>query len=273
MNQLSMFERLKSWKVSAFDRHKCLIQASWSFQGVSSVDQFANLPCPPSPYAFHLTLTVGGLGCCYAEEQAPLSDPTWIGQDARHIKTTNRYREVSLLDSVFGNFRAEPTYKVVIDGFPLDKSRMRAEIIADQVESCAKARGLIAPRVLMVGVVGKVMKAMHHRGMRVQAVDLSSDIIGQEVLEGVRVLGPKHTDALLAESDIALITGMAIVNNTLESLVKTCERAKTIAIVYGQTGSNFAPFYLENGVSCVISESFPLYTIPGCSDIRVFTHE
>ncbi len=270
MSDNSMFERLKLWNAATLGQKDCLVQASWTFQGVSSIDQFDQVPCPPSPYAFHLTLTGGGLGCCYSEDPAPLIEPAWVGQDARRIEPANRYQEVSLLDSVFGNFHLRPAHRFGIAGSPQDKSQLRAEIIAGQVELCAKRKGLVAPRIVMVGVVGKAMKAMHNRGMHVQGVDMNPEIIGQEIGGGVRVFGPEETASLIAESDIALITGMAVVNDTLGPLVRDCERAGSMVVVYGQTGANFAPFYLENGISCVVSESFPLYTIPGCSEIRVF---
>ena len=110
---------------------------------------------------------------------------------------------------------------------------------------------------------------MERRGMRVCGVDMSDDLIGQQS-GGSCIAAPDRTEELIAEADIALITGMAIVNDTMETLLMSCKKAGAVAIVYGQTGSNFAPFYLENGVDCVISEPFPLYTIPGRSEIRIF---
>ena len=96
---MSIFERLSDVGTDELPEEACLVQGSWVFQGASSIDSFDKITCPPNPYAFYLTLTAGGLGCCYSEQD--LSEqpaPAWIGADAA-ILLRSTFR-VSLLDAV-----------------------------------------------------------------------------------------------------------------------------------------------------------------------------
>lgn len=120
---MSIFERLSDVRTDEFPERDCLVQAAWMFQGASSIDSFEKVTCPPNRYVFYLTLTAGGLGCCYLEQElSALPDPAWVGRDARTIRTSSMAFRVSFLDAVFANFRREPEARILIEGSPHEKS-------------------------------------------------------------------------------------------------------------------------------------------------------
>lgn len=123
--------------------------------------------------------------------------------------------------------------------------------------------------MVMIGVVGKVMSAMCKRGMRVQGVDLNPTIVGN-VSGGAQVLDASHTAMASASSDIALVTGMTLPNSTLDRIVELCGASRVALVMYAQTGSYFGPFYRDWGMRAVISETFPIYTLPGLSEVRLY---
>ena len=151
---------------------------------------------------------------------------------------------------------------MVINGSPREKSTRRAEIIAAEIARVEDSANLRRVRVVMIGVVGKVMSAMCERGMRVQGVDLNPTIIGNDN-GGARVLDASHTAKAIASSDIALVTGMTLPNSTLDRIVELCGASRVTLVMYAQTGSYFGTFYRDWGMRAVISESFPIYALPG----------
>ena len=105
--------------------------------------------------------------------------------------------------------------------------------------------------------------------MRVQGIDLSPAIIGNDS-GGAEVLDASHTAKAIASSDIALVTGMTLANSTLDPIVELCGASGGPVVMYAQTGSYFGPFYRDWGIRAVVSESFPIYTLPGPSEVRVY---
>ena len=267
---MSIFQQLLDVNTDDLREEDCLVQASWVFQGASSIDCFDRITCPPNRYAFYLTLTASGVGCCYSEQELSAQpDPAWIGRDARTITASSTAFRVSLLDAVFANFRRTPDTRIFITGSPQEKSFQRAEIIAAEIGKVAGSANISRPRVVMIGVVGKVMHAMRDRGMHVQGIDLSPTIIGNDS-GGAAVLDGSYTAALIDRSDIALVTGMTIANSTLDRIVELCGASRVPIVMYAQTGSYFGPFYRDWGIHTVVSESFPIYTLPGPSEVRIY---
>jgi uncharacterized UPF0146 family protein len=267
---MSIFERLADIRTDDLPEEDCLVQAAWVFHGASSIDSFDKITCPPNRYAFYLTLTAGGLGCCYSEQDLSTQpSPEWIGRDARTIRAPSIAFRVSLLDAVFANFRREPEARIVISGSPREKSGQRAAIIAAEIARVAVSAKLPRRRVVMIGVVGKVMSALSERGMRVQGIDLNPAIVGKDS-GGAEVLDTSQTPKAIASSDIALVTGMTLANSTLDRIVDLCGASGVPVVMYAQTGSYFGPFYTDLGIRAVISESFPIYTLPGPSEVRVY---
>jgi hypothetical protein len=265
-----MLDRLEAVDTRSFLRSDCLIQGLWHFRGASSIDSFDYTSCPPTNYAFHLVLTGCSLGCCYTE--APVIDPpdsSWIGQDARSVTPITIPDRIALIDSILGHFKRPAQAVVRFNGTPQEKSDYRAKLIALEVDSLAREKGLHHATIVMLGVVGKVMTAMRDLGLRVQGIDLNTAVIGQDS-GGVTILDRSHTSALLAKADIALVSGMALLDASLDMITATCDLLQVPIVMYAQTGSNCGPFYVDWGIARVISESFPIYTLQGQSQIQIY---
>ena len=145
---------------------------------------------------------------------------------------------------------------------------MRAQVIANELHSLAQGLNLENARVLMVGVVGRVMSAMSELGLKVSGVDMDPEVVGK-ISGGIAVADSSMLSALIPASDIVLITGMTVANSSLDAILHQCSSLGVPVAVYAETGANFAPFYVKWGVASVVSESFPIYTIPGYSRIAV----
>ncbi len=69
------------------------------------------------------------------------------------------------------------------------------------------------PKIAMVGFQPRIVEALSHR-FQLRVTDLDSENIGKEKF-GTRIEGPERTQANLFWCDVALVTGTAIVNDTI----------------------------------------------------------
>lgn len=102
--------------------------------------------------------------------------------------------------------------------------------------------GLLDPQpaetVGMIGYFSPLVPRIVARGARVLVVELRADLVGEA--EGVRVtLDP----AELATCDKVLATGTLLLNDTLESMLQHCRRARQLALVGPSVGCPPDPLF------------------------------
>jgi hypothetical protein len=179
--------------------------------------------------------------------------------------------EIALLDSVAASTPSNPDLELWLAGPSPQKAQQRARIIASEVNRLAMLRVVQRPlRVCNVGLVSLLALELLSEGFDVIATDMQSDVVGKKLFDRVPVYHSDDTCRLVTESDIAVVTGMTLSTNTLRSILDAARASGTAVVMFAQTGAGFAPFYLANGVSSVISEPFPFYIFEGTTCIRVF---
>ena len=107
--------------------------------------------------------------------------------------------------------------------------------------------------------------------MLVTASDLDENIINKELC-GVNIAdGALHTDELVAEADLAIITGMTISNGSLPEIIKIAKENNTKIMIIAETGAGFGRAYCELfGVDIVVSEPYPFYIFNCYSEIKIY---
>jgi hypothetical protein len=212
-----------------------------------------------------------GQGCCYCHSGGEeLTPADLMGQDARKVHAPSRYTEIALLDAVFSAFPTTPMATFVLDGYAADKTVQRTNIVVREVlqQICGARR--VRPQVVNVGVVGNFVKALIESGVVVKATDLDMQLIGSSI-HGVEVESGDRTLPLVAESDVALITGMTLATNTLGNIIETARQSGTRLVMFAETGAHFAEVYCQRfGVDVVVSEPFPFYIFQGRSVVNVY---
>jgi hypothetical protein len=203
-------------------------------------------------------------GCCYYEPvlETPGVSESLIGLDAIDSALGVGAWRIAALDAVFAELCRQPDDMCVIDGSNITKARARADVVAREVERVLGAMALPSERparVVNVGVVGDFLSALNeHPEVEVFASDYYQQIVGR-TLRGVKVEHGSMTPRLVAEADVALVTGMTLANGTLDEILGVARKSDTAVVLFAQTGAHFAEVYCETGVTAVISEPLPFY--------------
>ena len=122
----------------------------------------------------------------------------------------------------------------------------------------------------MVGAVGNILSGLSTIPGEIKATDLDPALIGLK-LGGVLVEdGNTKTLELIAQSDIALITGMTLATRTLDGIIETAKANGTLMVMFNQTGSNFSQEFIRMGIHSVVSESYPFYMFSGSTIVRIY---
>ncbi len=229
---------------------------------------------------FHLRYMLAqtiGQGCSYYDpsmEEPGLSE-TFLGRNILEIATENRCLKVAMLDAAFCSMhRGTPSKQHVLDGNNVDKADQRAEIICEEILSWLKRQNRKKGRNLKianVGVVGNILSILNsHKDVELTASDYYAGIVGKSV-HGTYVEHGGKTPELIAEADLALVTGMTLANDTLDDILDTALESKTALAIFAETGAHFAQEYCRMGVEIVFSEPFPFYlSCPGRTQIDVY---
>ena len=206
-------------------------------------------------------------------------DPELVGEDARRILTEGLWRDegdrVAVVDSVMGHIARPPDERIVLDDRAHAKYVARTEIFADEAERVLRRRGAerlkrTPPRVLVVGASAGILAALAKRGLDVCATDLSEEVVGRR-LGGVTVLDGATANAeLVRQADLAIITGLALVNGTLPGLMRLAREHDTSTAIWAVTARNFGHYYTEHGVDSVISDPAPFLLLPGPAEMRIW---
>jgi len=206
----------------------------------------------------------------YPREQKPIvANPQWAGKDIRNfIKETNNYfLKVALLDvlySVFVNKRK--VSDITFSGNPKEKSEKYSQFVVDTL---IKSFGKKLRSVVNVGTEGGFIRELQAHRLKVFATDKDPEVIGR-MIEGVKVAPGNKTIELIAQTDLALVTGMTLATNTLSQIFAVCKKLNKKLVIFAETGHNLAEDYCRCGAAIVFSEPFPFFTLPGISEVRVF---
>lgn len=178
---------------------------------------------------------------------------------------------VAILDALCGSVKTGPSSSIRIEGTSRDKAVSRARVITSEVNLIAEKIKRSEAKICNVGAIGNIVKALAEAGHTVSVTDLEPDIIGKN-LHGSTVLdGNNHTLSAVAESDIAVVTGMTFANGALDGIASAARESGTKIVLVAETGAWVGKRFIEEaGVETVISEPFPYYIFSGASTINVF---
>ena len=151
-------------------------------------------------------------------------------------------------------------------------------MFVDEAEIVLRRKGLDAikgrkPRILVIGATAGVIGALVTNGFDVAATDMSEDVIGENL--GGRDGSRRHRECTdsLRRSDLTIITGMTLPSRALPSLIERAKTSNTSTIIWAITGKNFGPYYIEQGVDCVVSDPSPFLLLPGRASIGIWRRE
>jgi hypothetical protein len=236
-------------------------------------------------YLHYVLAQTVGLGCSYYDptDEEPSLHESLLGKNIFNLPFQVRSLRIAALDAAYYSLNAKPTKSFTISGTNMEKAGQRSQIICEEVFSLLASRtpkwGKKA-RVSVVGVVGGFLKILTERSdLEVQAVDFSPTAI-DKTIHGVQVedgtkQGSHHkgdrTLELIANADVALVTGMTLANDTLGEIITVSQKHRTALVLFAETGANFASEYSELGINTVVSEPFPFYLSGyGSTQINVF---
>ena len=123
--------------------------------------------------------------------------------------------------------------------------------------------------VVNVGVVGDIIRLFSEHDFRIVSTDFDESIVGTQLF-GNHIYSGHNTLDFVANSDLAIVTGMSISTKTIDEIINCCQQNNTKLIIFAETGANLAQFYIEMGVDSYISELFPFYIFNGTSTINVY---
>lgn len=202
------------------------------------------------------------VGSC-AVESGQLDDEDVFACAGRTVADLLAHRlrpvRVAALDAYLMHIRPHttgPAQQVVLPaGSSLAKSRSRAAAVVELLP-CGTG-----DRVLVVGVVNSLLHELRSRGLRYAPCDLRS---------GRTEWGEPHLpDAAAAahDCDALLVSGMTLGNGTFEVLARHARETGKPMVVFAQTGSAVAPWFLGAGVSAVSAEPYPFFWLAGDSSV------
>lgn len=219
---------------------------------------------------FIIVQTQFGQGCAYSD--TPKYDIEYlenlIGEDCLSEKISDTALKVACIDALSEKiFCGYKTEEIKLTGSSIEKLYARSEIIFKEAEKLIG--NLNNKSVLNVGVVGNIIYRFLKSGCKVIGSDFDSTIIGKTYFDKAPIISGNQTLDALKEVDVAVVTGMTIETKTIDTIIKTCKEYNTRLIVFAQTGSNMAQFYIDQGVDCYLSEVYPFYIFNGDSTIKI----
>lgn len=209
------------------------------------------------------------------------SDRDLLGEDCREVLSGRRYRDdigrVALIDLVMGHVVPAPDEQLTAEDPVRDKQALRARLFADEAWRVLERKGKRAvkgtqPRALVVGATAAIVSALAARDFDVAATDMGADAIGR-AFGGVTVRSAAANAELIAQADVAVVTGMTFPNRTLPALMEAAKAHNTSTMIWAITGRNFGHYYLEHGADCVISDPSPFFLLPGPAKIAIWRRE
>lgn len=215
-----------------------------------------------------------GLGPNLREPDADL-----VGEDSRQVLKNRTWGDeierTALVDLVISYVSRPADQQIRLEGSSHAKYSARSAIFADEVASVLKTRGSKyfkgnKPRVLVIGATAGIIGSLLNQGFDVSATDLAPEIAGHQ-LGGVKIQsGEGANQRLIAEADLAVVTGMTLPNGSLPSIVEQAAKCNTSILIWAITGRNFGDYYTQYGVHTVISDPSPFLHLPGAATIAIW---
>jgi Putative heavy-metal chelation len=194
-----------------------------------------------------------------------------VGKDAREmIKDEYSPVNIALLDAMFASLSPKADEDFLISGE--DKAGQRADIICNEVQNmCRKKLLPKQPKVVNVGAIGCIIEKLSKKDMIVTATDLDKTIINKKLC-GVKIAdGAVHGERMIADADLAVITGMTISNGSLPAIIKLAKENNTKIMMVSETGSGFGRVYCDLfDIDVVVSEPYPFYIFRCYSEIKIY---
>ena len=220
-------------------------------------------------YKFIVTQTVGQ-GCAYSMQYEYARDELiqFVGKDCLEQEVPDVALRVSMLDSLYGYFF--PVTNQTVEravGPSYEKLSWRTSLIlreAVRLLGCLKNK-----RIVNVGVVGDIVKSFHDQKSDIVGTDYDEIIVGTKMFDDVEIYHGERTLALLEDVDLAIVTGMTITTQTIDSILEVCRTHNTKVIVFAETGANLGSYYLQEGADVFLGETYPFYIFNGQSEILV----
>ncbi|MFF5963990.1 Rossmann-like domain-containing protein [Streptomyces collinus] len=216
---------------------------------------------------FILLETALGWGSAFCPHHDRHTEGRAIGADARVLRSGHVCVDIAALDAAAIAIRMQPSHSVTAGGTTHQKGKVRAELVAAEVDRVLPSAG--PARVLLVGVTAAMVEVLVERGHSVLASDLDPEIIGSEV-HGVRVHPGTETPQLLAEADAAVISGMTTTTETVDDVVAAAVAGDVPLIVFAQTGGRLFPLMLGHCSGAVVAELFPFYMLSGNTTFDIY---
>jgi hypothetical protein len=161
-------------------------------------------------------------GCSYYEipQEDPGINEKLLGKNIIEFDSTiNLCYYIAGLDAVYHYLCGNPYKKYKLKGSNFEKAKERAQIVVDEA---MKTLSNSTPKngkkfvIVNIGVVGQFLALLSKRtDTVVYASDFYGGVVGREFF-GVRVSHGSQTEKLVAEADLAIVTGMTLANNTIE---------------------------------------------------------
>ena len=220
-------------------------------------------------YKVIVTQTVGQ-GCAYSlrydYDRKDLLQ--YVGKDCLEQPVSDVALRVSMLDSLYGYFFpvANQTVERAV-GSSYEKLSWRTNLILR--EATRLLGNLKNKRILNVGVVGDILKCFHDQRSNIVGTDYDETIIGTKMFHDVEIYHGDRTLPLLEDADLAIVTGMTITTQTIDSILEVCRTHNTKVILFAETGANLGSYYLQEGADVFLGETYPFYIFNGQSEILV----
>jgi hypothetical protein len=209
----------------------------------------------------------------------PEPNANLVGEDSRQVLKNGTWGDeierTALVDLVISYVSRPADQQIRLEGSSHAKYSARSTIFADEVASVLQTKGSKyfkgnKPRVLVIGATAAIIKGLLGRGFDVSATDLAPEIIDHE-LGGVKIRsGEGANERLIAEADLAVVTGMTLPNGSLPSIVEQAAKCNTSILIWAITGRNFGDYYTKYGVDAVISDPSPFLHLPGAATIAIW---
>lgn len=219
-----------------------------------------------------LLLEVEGLGSCHCPSLSMEAlDPSCIGEDALELKVPIEY-EIAALDALASQMHAASFQTHTLSGGSREMLEHRTEIIVSEaLRLMDSAPALSGGKVAVVGALGSLLaKLQSIPGLHVSATDEHPSVVGRDY-HGTVIENSTKTVERVREADVAIVTGMTLVNGSINQLLELESESHVRILMFLQTGANIVSPFLTHGASVVVSEPYPFY-FSGCSNsiIRVY---
>lgn len=209
-------------------------------------------------------------GCAYSTnlEYSREYLRNYVGKDFTENYVEDIAMRVSLFDSVFWKVSKPQKYvEKIMTGSSSEKLKWRTSIVLEEARRLLK--NLEDKKIVNVGVVGDFIKAFSEVGAHVVGTDFDQAIVGKSVFGNTNIIHGSDTLKEIADADLAVVTGMTITTQTIDSIIECCQKNNVKLIVFAETGANLAGYYVDKGVDVYLAEHFPFYIFNGTSIIDV----